>query len=230
MRSSFALLLPLLVALPQAWADSHGPVRNLVSLAARAAEQVDNDLLVVVLYVEHEGPQQAAPADSVNQDMAWALAAAKPVGSVKAQTLDYQTQPVYDDRRISAWRVRQSLRLESLDKDALTGLLGTLQERLAIQTVGYEVSPARREQVEARLIEAAIQAFSARAERVTRSFGRGAYTLVNVNIDTQGGQPVPISYAPRMLAMKAEVADPSLASGVQTIEVAIHGTIELGGP
>jgi predicted secreted protein len=224
------LLLALAFALPPAMADSHGPVRNLVSLSARAAEQVDNDLLVILLFVEHESAQQATASDQVNQDMAWALATAKGVAAVKSQTLDYQTQPVYDEHRITAWRVRQSLRLESADKDALTGLLGKLQERLAIQSVSYEVSPALRDQVEARLIEAAIVSFGARAERITRTFGRASYTLVNVNIDAHGNQPPPMPYAPRMLAMKADVAEPSLAAGVQTIEVGINGTIELAAP
>lgn len=229
MRAWF-LLLTLILISAQAVADAHGPVRNLVSLSARAAEQVDNDLLVIRLFVEHERPQQAGAADQVNQDMAWALAAARGVTAVKAQTLDYQTQPVYDEHRITAWRVRQSLRLESADRDALTGLLGTLQERLAIESVSYEVSPALREQVESRLIEAAIVSFGARAERVARSFGRSGYSLVNVNIDAHGNQPPPLPYAPRMAAMKADLAEPSLAAGVQTIEVGINGTIELAAP
>jgi predicted secreted protein len=152
------------------------------------------------------------------------------VSAVKAQTVDYQTHPVYDEQRIIAWRVRQSLRLEATDKAAMTKLLGSLQERLAIASVGYEVSPARREEVEARLIEAAIRRFGARAERITQTFGRAHYTLVNVNIDAHGNAPQPMEYMPRMVAMKADMAEPSIAAGVQTIVVGINGTIELAAP
>lgn len=210
-----------------AHADSHGPVRNLVSLAVAAKEDVASDQLVVQLFVEHEAREQAPASNKVNEDMAWALAAAKKVPAVTAQTLEYRTNPVYDERDVIAWRVHQSLRLESTDHDALTALLGTLQERLAIESVSYEVSDAVRDAVDERLIAAAIKRFTARAQQVTATFGRNAYTLVNVNIDSHGNQPPPMPYAARMVEMKADVANPAIEAGLQSIEVGINGTIEL---
>lgn len=227
------LFVLLCLAATAAVADSHGPVRNLVSLSVRASEQVDNDLLVVQLFSEHEAREQAPAADAVNKDVTAALATIGAVKGVKVQTLEYHTHPVYDDQRVTAWRVRQALQLESTDAAALTRLVGSLQEKLGIQGMSYQVSTARREEVEARLTEVAIQRFSARAERVTQTFGRRGYTLVNVDIDNSaGGNPPPIAYAPRMAMMKAEaaVAEPGIAAGVQTLEVGIRGTIELAAP
>jgi len=208
--------------------DATAPSRNLVSLSVNASEDVDSDLLVVHMAVTHEAVKQAQAANRVNEDMAWALTAARQVGAVKVQTLDYQTNPVYDDRRITAWRTRQSLRLESADRTALTELLGTLQERLSIESVGYEVSAGVRQATEERLIDAAIQRFGNRAERVTRAFGRIRYSLVNVNVNASGYQPPPMPYQGRALAMKAEMADPSIEAGQQTLNVTVDGTIELG--
>lgn len=213
-----------------AQADSHEPVRNLVSLSTSAQEEVDNDLLVIRLFIEQEGREQAAAADRVNQAMAWALEAAGKVATVKAQTLDYQTYPVHDEQQIVGWRVRQSLRLESADKAALTTLLGTLQEKLAIESLGYEVSREVREVVEARLIEVAINRFSARAASIAKAFGRASYTIVSVNIDAHGNQPQPIPYASAMREMKADVASPSIETGRQSLEVGISGTVELAQP
>ncbi|MCP5201616.1 MAG: SIMPL domain-containing protein [Gammaproteobacteria bacterium] len=223
-----ALLLCLFGGVVHAGDD--GPQRNLVSLAVSASEEVASDLLVVRMMVLHEAAKQATTADRVNDDMAWALATARAVAGIKAQTLDYRTTPVYEDRQIRAWRTQQSLRLESADTTALTALLGTLQERLAIESIGYEISPALREAIEQRLIDSAIAAFRGRASQVARAFGRADYGIVNVNVGTSGYRPPPpVAYAGRALAMKAEVADPSIAGGEQTVTVDVNGTIELGG-
>ena len=150
------------------------PNRNLVSLAA-SAKDVASDLLIVQLFVEHDGRDQAKAAKQVNEDMAAAVATAKQAKSVKTQTLDYRSDPIYDEQqKISAWRVHQGLRLESADHDRLSALLGKLQTRLAIESVGYGVSDSLRATVEERLTDDAIKRFSARAHQVAESFGRRA--------------------------------------------------------
>jgi len=227
MMRRLACACVLLVCAAVCAADDDGPRRNLVSLSVSASEEVDSDLLVVRMTVTHEAIQQAQAASRVNADMAWALEAARAVPAVEAQTLDYRTHPVYEERRIRAWRVQQALRLESTDRDALTRLLGTLQERLAMEAIGYEVSPAVREAVEERLIEAALRRFSARAERIARAFGRQGYGLVNVNVGTSGYHPPPMPFEGRALAMKADMAEPSIEAGQQTLSVNVDGTIEL---
>ena len=226
MRTIFITLLLLLAV--NCHAADNAPNRNLVSLAAAAKEDVASDLLIVQLFVEHDGRDQAKAANLVNEEMAGALATAKQTKRVKAQTLDYRSDPIYDEQqKISAWRVHQGLRLESADHDALSALVGKLQGRLAIESVGYGVSDSLRATVEERLTDEAIKRFAARAHQVAASFGRKGYTLVNVNIDQRGNTPPPMAYAGRAMAMKAEVASPALEAGTQSIEVAVTGTIEL---
>lgn len=209
-------------------AADNAPNRNLVSLAAAAKEDVASDLLVVRLFVEHDAREQAKAAEQVNKDMAAALATAKQTKGVKAQTLDYRSDPIYDEQqKISSWRVHQGLRLESADHDVLTALLGNLQGSLAIESVGYEVSDKLRETVEERLSVDAIKRFSARAQQVAESFGRKSYTLVNVTLEQRGNMPQPMVYAGRAMAMKADVASPAIEAGTQSVEVAVSGTIEL---
>jgi predicted secreted protein len=217
----------LMVALASHAADT-APNRNLVSLAASAKEDVASDLLVVRLFVERDAREQAKAADQVNQAMAAALRTAKQAKGVKAQTLDYRSDPIYNEQqKISSWRVHQGLRLESADHDGLTALLGSLQSSLAIESVGYEVSDSLRETVEERLTDDAIKRFSARAQKIAESFGRKSYTLVNINLEQRGNMPPPIAYAGRAMAMKAEVASPAIEAGTQSIEVGVNGTIEL---
>jgi predicted secreted protein len=220
--------LVLLVVAEACVAADDGPRRNLVSLSVSASEEVDSDLLVIRMAATHEALQQAQAAGRVNEDMAWALAAARAVPAVKAQTLDYRTTPVYDERSIRAWRTQQALRLESADRDALTRLLASLQERLAIESISYEVSPDVRAAVEDRLIEGALRRFGERAERITRALGHARYGLVNVNVGTSGYHPPPMPFEGRALAMKADFAEPSIEAGQQTLSVNVDGTIELG--
>lgn len=218
-----ALLLPAVGA-----AHSHDPVERLVSISVSVSEEVPNDTLVVRMYVQHEARQQAPAARRVNEDMAWALEKAKAVSAVKSQTLDYRTNPVYRDRRLESWRTRQSLRLESADAQALTELMGVLQERLSIESVGYEVSDAVREAAQARLIDAAVAKFRARAQQVAGAFGSPGYTLVRVDVHTQDHAPPPVALRGRAMAMSADEAAPAIEAGEQTVSVTASGTIQLG--
>ena len=218
----------LLVFAASAHAVDNAPTRNLVSLSVSAKEDVASDLLVVRLFAENDAREQAKAADVVNKAMAAALATAKDTQGIKAQTLDYRSDPMYDEQQeISAWRVHQGLRLESAQHETLTALLGKLQGSLAIEAVSYEISDSLREEVTERLTDAAIKRFSERAQKVAASFGRKSYTLVNANLDQRGNLPQPMMYAGRAMAMKADVASPAMEAGTQALEVAVNGTIEL---
>jgi predicted secreted protein len=226
--------LALLVAtlslsgMPLAGADT--PTFNRVSLSEAASRQVDNDLMVVVLFAQAEGRDATTPAAEVNRLMDWALAVIGSEERVKAQTLAYQTNAMYKDGRIRGWRVRQSVRLESDDSRVLGDLAGELQERLGIQSVDYRISETRQREELAELTDQALQRFSTRAERVARSLGRDGYRLVRISIDDNGHRPAPI-----MRAMRAEAAMDSapmparFEAGTQRLSVTISGEIELSG-
>jgi predicted secreted protein len=198
-----------------------------VGFAAAAEEQVSNDTLVAVIYVQREGQQQAGVADAVNQEMRWALDAAKRAAGVKVQTLGYTTSPVYRNQTITGWRARQSLRLESREAGALTKLLGTLQERLAVESVSYTVSPEARAAVEERLIAQAIAAFEKRAALIAKESSRDGYRLVRMDIATGDFHPPPIPFHGALMRAEAAVAEPAVAPGEQTLTVTVSGTIEL---
>jgi predicted secreted protein len=123
------------------------------------------------------------------------------------------------------------LRLESRDADRLSELLGELQERVAIESVNYQVSRDARQAADDELIREALQSFNSRAELVTEELGRSGYRIVRININTGGGGVTPIPYR-TMAAMRAdaEVAQPALEAGTQTISVNVSGTIELNAP
>ncbi len=229
-RSCNILVLGLLstLVMPGVWA--HEPVVNYdrISFSASAQSEVDNDLLSAELFVQREGSDAARLAKEVNQDIEWAVSEAKQIAAVEVRTQGYRTHPVYMKQHLSAWRVRQSIQLKSADTSALSDLIGRLQGRLAVESVGYELSPEVRADAEDRMIQKAIAAFSRRAVLVTEKFGRPGYRLVNVNITSTGSVPRPM-YQSRAMAMSMEqaVPAPTLKPGTQTVRVTVDGMIEL---
>jgi predicted secreted protein len=203
-----------------------------VDLSASAEQEIDNDLVVAVVYAEAQDERQANAANQVNEAIQWALSTAERTRGVKTQTLQYSSFPTYgNNSRIVGWQARQSLRLESADSDALSKLLGELQERVAIQSVNYDVSREARARADDALIAEALGQFNRRATLVAEQLGRPGFRIVRMSISTGGNMPSPIAYRSRGLAtMEAAVAAPALDSGVQTINVTVSGTVELNAP
>lgn len=195
-----------------------------VDLSVSAQMDVDNDLIVAVVYAEVQDERQAEAASQVNEALRWAAREAERVRDVRAQTLQYTSFPVYNNRRVVAWRARQSLRLESRDAQRLSQLLGTLQERVAIESVNYNVSKDARDAADDGLIAEALAQFDRRAALVANELGRSGYRIVRLNIGTSGNVPGPVPYR---LAEAAVAAAPALEAGVQTVSVSVSGTIEL---
>lgn len=208
-------------------ADEDPPVYDRVTLSVSAESNVENDVLVAVLFSQRDGPEVAGPAGEVNEAIAWAVEQAKGVPEVKLQTLDYRTHPVYRKDVLSGWRVSQSIRLESHEAALISVLIGELQQRLGLRSVGYAVSPQRRREAEDQLIAEAIGSFRARADLVARELGRTRYRIVRVDVNT-GGRPIPRMPTQRMaIASGALDAPPTLEAGTQTVQVSVSGSIEL---
>jgi predicted secreted protein len=199
---------------------------DIVSLSAHAQAEVDNDRIQATLFAEREGSDPARLADAVNQDIDWALAELDKVTVIDSSTPAYQTSPLYQQGRITGWRVRQTIRLESADMTAMSDMLGKLQARLGLQAVNFLLSDERRQAVEEGLIKEALANFTARAAMVAGELGRGGYRLVDVQVNSAGSVRPPV---PQMAMMRAEaaVAAPRLEGGNSLVQVMVSGTIQL---
>ncbi|AKH21226.1 SIMPL domain-containing protein [Sedimenticola thiotaurini] len=223
MNFRFLALLLTLIAGP-AFGDQPALTYDRINLAVSAGEEVDNDTLSATLFAQQEGKDPAELGKRVNSAIKQAVESAKQHAGIKVQTLDYQTTPIYRNNTLTAWRVRQSIRLESRDAALIAQLIGQLQSGLSIGSISYDVSPEQRQQLEARLISRAIQLFRERASLISQEMGHSHYRLVQMDINTGGVSPRP--YPMRTMALKAESA-PTLEAGTQRLEVHINGTIEL---
>lgn len=228
-RSLPTLLLSLLAGAALA---QQPPTYDRVDLSASAEREVGNDLLVAVVFAEVEDNDQADAANAVNESIQWAAERARRVAGLELQTQQYTTRPVYapNSRRITGWIARQSLRLESQDPEVLSELLGELQARVAIQSLGAELSRSARDSAEEALIAEAIAAFKRRAELVAAELGHQGYRLVHLNVGTSGFFPNRNNVRELSFA-SADAAPPAIEAGGQSVTVTVNGTIELdAGP
>ncbi len=220
-------LLLLVAACHLAWAGEQPLTYDRINLSASASADVENDILVAVLYSQREGSDTTKLADAVNRDVGWALQRAKAAPGVSVRTLDYSTNPVYRDGKLTAWRLRQSIRLESNEPARLSTLIGVLQERLAVQSIVPDVSPSSRQRAEDVLISEAILAFNTRAKLVAETLKRAEYRLVRMDINTRDAPVQPFPARGRVMAMEATAAPPVLEPGTRKVHVTVTGTIEL---
>jgi predicted secreted protein len=220
----FALTLLLPMA---AMAAEDAEAYNRIQLSASAQTEVPQDTIVAMLYSQREGDSSSQLANIVNQQISWALEEATKEPAVRVQTMEYRTEPVYRQQILSAWRVRQSLRVESQDVEKLSSLLAVLQKQLALESVRYEISDSARRTAENQLIKEALGAFRERADLVTRELGFKSYRLVQLQLNP-GNMPLP----PRAMMMRQAsmeaVAAPALDPGTQQVKVMVEGIIEMG--
>jgi predicted secreted protein len=203
------------------------PMYDQVDLNASASQDVENDLLIAFVFAEVEANDQADAADAVNEAIAWAAGRARRIDGIEVQTTNYNTRPVYaNGRRIVGWVARQSLRLESTESQALSELLGELQQRVAVQSITYELSDPARDAAEEALIAEALAQFNRRAELIAGELGRDGFKIVRLSIGNNGPIFASASRA-RMAFSEADVAQPEIEAGTQSLSVNVTGTIEL---
>lgn len=206
-------------------AAEEAPRYNQIHFQVERTRAVDNDRMHAVLGVTAEDDNAARVADQINRTMDWALKTAKTKTKIEARTGAYRTHPVYDKEKIRRWRASQELILEASDFAELGNLVGQLQERLQVASITFSVSAGQRRAAEDELITQALEAYQQRAELVRRQLAAKGYRIVDVSINTGGGQPVPLM---RGLAMEsAAVAPPALEGGASPLGVNVSGTIEL---
>lgn len=219
------------VAIPPALAHDAAPTYDRINFRVSATEEVENDTLVAIMYYERSGQQPTAMADDVNRTVGQAVDTAKKHGAIKVQTLNYRQEPLYKNRTVVGWKVRQSIRLESTDVTALSSLIGELQKRLSVASLSYTVSPEVRSRVEDTLIARALARFADRGKLIAAELGRPDYRIVNLDVGTSGATPGPVRMrAVAAMAESSSVAAPTLEAGVVMVSVQVSGTIELEVP
>ena len=231
LAATFALGLATVASLP---AMAEEPRYNQVSLRAEVSQEVAHDRMYVTLYTEAQSEDPAALASDVTKTLNAAIHTARKVQGVKVSLGSRQGYPVYENEgsKISAWRERAELRLESAEFASLSQLSADLLGELKMAEMSFAVAEDTRKTSEDSLIKEAVEAFKARAQLATEAVGGKGYKLVSLNLNSGGFQPV---MPMRAMAMdrgsfsKSEAA-PQIEAGTSRVSMSADGVIEVQLP
>jgi predicted secreted protein len=209
---------------------------NQVSVRAEVNQEVQRDLMMVTLYSESQNTDPAKLAAEITENLNKALGKVRQVKEITVRQGNRNSYPIYDDKgqKITGWRERAELRLESADFATLSKLTGELLgEDMKMGGMDFSISKPARKASEDTLLKDAVTAFKARAQLVTEALGGSTYKLVNLNLNTSGF-PQPYARAPMMM-MKAARSDagaptPEVEAGTAEVSVTADGVIEVVTP
>ncbi|KGB97605.1 hypothetical protein DM81_2720 [Burkholderia multivorans] len=230
-----AVPVALTLASPAAHAQAVNPhfpePAGVLSLSSQASADVPQDIIHITLFYEQQAKDPGSLTSALNQRADAALAQAKGVSSVSAHTGAFSVYPSTDrDGKISAWRGRTEVVLESRDFAAASKLAGQLSNLMQVANVEFSLSPEAQRAAEQKLTTEAIKSFRARADEAAKAFGYSSYTIRDVNVGSgRNVQPYP-----RMMAMAAAPMDSAKMSapiavegGKATVSVTVNGSVQM---
>jgi len=228
LASALALSAAALASLP---AQADEARYNQVALRAEVSQEVAHDLMHVTLYSEAQHRDPAKLAAEITRTLNAAVEQARRTQGVTVSLGSRSSYPVRDDegQRITGWRERAELRLESADFAALSKLTGELLVNLKMAGMDFVVSDPTRRKSEDALLKQAVAAFKARAQLASEALGGKGYKLVNLNLNS-AGFPQPMmrqALAMKGMAMDASAPPPEIEAGTSQVTVNADGVIEV---
>lgn len=228
MDRRFAVLLVLgLFAAAPAFAQGEAPK---LALRQTAERDVPQDRLTASLRVEAAAATPAAVQADVNRRMEAAIARARTVAGVRAETTGYSTweeRPANQPRR---WRGQAGVNLVGKDSAAVLALAGALQEQgLAMSGLRFDLTPEAARAIEDALTTEALARVRARADKAADALGLRVTGISEIRVGEAGGSaPPPRPVMMRAMAAGAEAAAPVAEAGLATVRVEVDATFRLG--
>lgn len=224
------IALALLLAATAPGAQTLPPPQNVVSLQASATVEVTKDVLTVVFGTTREGADaasvQAALKQSVEAVLGEARKLAKP-GQVEVRTGAFSLYPRQSPKGgIVGWQGTAEVVVEGADVATIAAFAGRPQA-MPVARVGFSLSRAAREKVDAEVTAQAIAEFRQRADFVARQFGFNGWTLREVAVNSEA-PPVGVPML-RMAARAGGPADESLPveAGKAAVTATVSGSVQL---
>lgn len=220
-----AFCLALIAAAPVPAQTPAAPARfegTLVTIFTAAEVEATNDEALASFYLEVQEADLARAQSQLNQRVAEGVATLKRADpKAQVETAGYGSYPIYaagGGRKIVGWRVRQSVNLRTTELATLPKTVAAGQQQLALGGIGFRLSRAARDRLDAELIQRAYANLSARIAAAAQAMGvpPARVRIEEVNFGARGDGP-PIVPMARAMAMTAEsVAEPSFDAGQST--------------
>jgi predicted secreted protein len=211
-------------------AQATEPRYNQVALRAEVNREIAHDLMHVTFYSEAQDSDPAKLAAQITTELNKAMGLARSVKGVQMAMGSRNSYPVYDEKgqRITAWRERAELRLESADFGALSTLTGKMLQHMKMAGMHFSIASNTRKTEEDALLKDAVAAFKARAQLATEALGGTGYKLVNLNLHSGGfHSPMPRMEAMKGAAMMDAAVTPEIEAGSSQVSINAEGVIEV---
>jgi predicted secreted protein len=224
------LILALAPAVAHAQTIAPYQPAGVLSLNAQASAEVPQDVVDITLFYEQEASDPSALTNTLNQRADAALQKAKGVSGVTARTGSFSIYPSTDrDGRISAWRGRTEVVLESHDFTAASKLAGQMASTMQVGNVQFSLSPEAQRAAEQKLTGQAIASFRQQATSSAQAFGYSNYTIREVNVGHGGAVPRPVMMmSARGMSADAKAAAPvPIEGGTSTVTVNVSGSVQM---
>ena len=203
---------------------------GVLSLSAQASAQVPQDVVNITLFYEQEAADPSSLTGTLNQRAEAALREAKGVDGVTAKSGSFTVYPSTDrDGKISAWRGRTEVVLESHDFAAASKLAGKMSSSMQVGSVAFSLSPEAQRAAEQKLVSQAIDSFRKQAQSAAQGFGYSNFTIREVNVGRSGAQPRPVMMMQsRAMSADAKMAPIAMEAGTTTVTVDVSGSVQMG--
>jgi predicted secreted protein len=237
-KTARAIALALALSTPFAFASAAARAQGVIqpepagvlSLNAQASAEIPQDVVDITLFYEQEANDPSALTSTLNQRADAALRQAKGVSGVTARTGSFSIYPSTDrDGRISAWRGRTEVVLESHDFAAASKLAGEMASNMQVGNVQFSLSPEAQRAAEQKLTGEAIASFRKQASAAAQAFGYGGYSIREVNVGQNGVMPRPVMMmSARAMGADAKASAPlPLEAGTSTVTVNVSGSVQM---
>jgi predicted secreted protein len=195
-----------------------------IQFDARAYQLVENDAMRATLFVEIEDSTPSSASSRVTRAANEALRQLRRDKDLQVRTGAYRSYPTSDKGKITGWRARSELIIESEKPARVSAAIESVSGTMQLSGVAFYVSPKLRDEVETVLEDQAIRAFLSKAKRIAKSFGATQFQVLEATVINEGGGSPP---QPMMRAMAADAAAiaPEFGSGTTRLSVTVSGVI-----
>jgi predicted secreted protein len=234
-KNTLALLLCLApltfaVAHPQT-RDFNAPPSGVLTLDAQASAEVPQNVIHITVFDEQQASDPARLSETLNQHTAQALRTAHEANqtAVTVQTGQLTISPSTDTNgKISGWRGRSELVLESHDFAAASRLAAQLNGEMQVADVSFSLSPDAQRDAQAKLTDQAIAAFRQQAQAAVHAFGYKSFTVREVNVGRNGVFARPMKMTLMRSAPASAPADNiPVEAGLATVTVTVSGSVQM---
>jgi predicted secreted protein len=237
-KTARALALALAFGAPVAFALNPASARaqtmmqqpsGVLSLNAQASAEVPQDEVEITLFYEQEAGEPSSLTSTLNERADAALQKARGVAGVTARSGAFSIFPSTDrDGRISTWRGRTEVVLESRDFAAASKLAGQMASIMQVGNVRFSLSPEAQRAAEQRLTGEAIKSFREQAASSSQAFGFSGYSIREVNVNHGGVMPRPVMMmSAHAMGADAKSAPVPLEGGTSTVTVNVSGSVQM---